>query len=885
MQVMRLLSLAVAALLWGGPALAQNSSPGFTGGGSVFGRLSAQWNAYFASKVDAVGGVIDSPRLLGTLFLKNLSTDADNVFIRREGTSMRLSATAVLGSVFNASSDYQLSNVAALQRDPASTSHVFMNYEGNLALAAQSASGVTQNVHRAATHVFQDASGASTFASLTSAGAFLQSAALATSATGPFFYASAMAGKPTGTPVSASAGRSALAVDTVNHKICWYEQATATWNCSFDTNTTWGPVFRPERYGAIGDGIADDTAAWKATCAALQAAGRGTILGEPSAEYLVYSTYTASSGLESLCELGGVGAVANVLVDLNGADFAVGANLSGSAQIGLLTFGTSSVKNFVVRGMRFRQTTHPVPIPTSPPYGTTGVLLFGGRQFRIENPYAEGGFSAVSISGDGVTPLPTGVVVDNYRSVDSIYGVTTANGGFNSRFLGSCENVQRCLFTYGASQQSWDVTERNERSNSILFEDSPYGSTTNIQVNYKKLPRTDGLQTVSNVTFAPFFGGVISNVRLNVDMDLSGEVNGAGPAIQTLKTTTAVTGSTLRNVEISGIIHSMTAFAGNVVDWNSAADAPWSGEIQRANSLANLLIAGSSLRTVYVDLAPYSDESPPFQIRDSDVKTPTFANDSIYKRIIVNSSYDGFKQSDSVGTAGLYAAGHVQIAGGLSVGGVINLDLGTFWISKGTAGGFTAFGGTTGLQWADGSATGDVLTIGAGYTKTSIGRTHITGGLGVGVENVNGGTAWISNGTDGGFTLDGGTLGVEVMSGAANASALTLGAGYGKSVLGQTEVQGGLGVGATNTNSGTVWLSNASTGGFTISGGSFGLQAIQGSNDGLTLTISAGYSNLSLAPFGGGLLFVGLATTPGSKQPVCIDTTTKVVYEGSAGAC
>src|ERR1700692_2960184 len=55
-----LVALALAA-----PARAQslcpNTTPGFTAGGTVFGRLSAQWSAYFGAKVDADNGVLCNP--------------------------------------------------------------------------------------------------------------------------------------------------------------------------------------------------------------------------------------------------------------------------------------------------------------------------------------------------------------------------------------------------------------------------------------------------------------------------------------------------------------------------------------------------------------------------------------------------------------------------------------------------------------------------------------------------------------------------------------------------------------------------------------------------------------------------------------------------------
>lgn len=40
------------------------SSPAFNAGGNVFGRIAAQWNSYFAAKVDANGGVLCNPTII-----------------------------------------------------------------------------------------------------------------------------------------------------------------------------------------------------------------------------------------------------------------------------------------------------------------------------------------------------------------------------------------------------------------------------------------------------------------------------------------------------------------------------------------------------------------------------------------------------------------------------------------------------------------------------------------------------------------------------------------------------------------------------------------------------------------------------------------------------
>ncbi len=42
-----------------------NSTPGLTAGGSVFGKLSSQWNQYFGAKADANNGILCNPQIVG----------------------------------------------------------------------------------------------------------------------------------------------------------------------------------------------------------------------------------------------------------------------------------------------------------------------------------------------------------------------------------------------------------------------------------------------------------------------------------------------------------------------------------------------------------------------------------------------------------------------------------------------------------------------------------------------------------------------------------------------------------------------------------------------------------------------------------------------------
>ncbi len=59
-----LLFLGVATTASAQTCPAVNDSPAFTAGGSVFGRIAAQWNSYFSSKADANYGVLCHPTII-----------------------------------------------------------------------------------------------------------------------------------------------------------------------------------------------------------------------------------------------------------------------------------------------------------------------------------------------------------------------------------------------------------------------------------------------------------------------------------------------------------------------------------------------------------------------------------------------------------------------------------------------------------------------------------------------------------------------------------------------------------------------------------------------------------------------------------------------------
>src|SRR5579885_2666349 len=70
MRLSRFVAVLIAVVLGSGAAFADcvsQTSPQFTAGGNVFGRIAAQWNAYFATKVDSNNGTACNLTLQGTI--------------------------------------------------------------------------------------------------------------------------------------------------------------------------------------------------------------------------------------------------------------------------------------------------------------------------------------------------------------------------------------------------------------------------------------------------------------------------------------------------------------------------------------------------------------------------------------------------------------------------------------------------------------------------------------------------------------------------------------------------------------------------------------------------------------------------------------------------
>src|SRR5205085_8304563 len=136
----------------------------------------------------------------------------------------------------------------------------------------------------------------------------------------------------------------------------------------------------------------------------------------------------------------------------------------------------------------------------------------------------------------------------------------------------------------------------NARANDILFAPAANNRVfENVTLNYRVLPRTNGIPPASYFTLGPTggqTGTAFRNISANLDVDVSGDT-ATQAVFKILKNTTASLGTTFEDIRVSGYIKGALASAGKIVDVFTSADAPWSGEVSNNIVTGPLLISGS----------------------------------------------------------------------------------------------------------------------------------------------------------------------------------------------------------------------------------------------------------------------------------------------------
>lgn len=185
-----------------------------------------------------------------------------------------------------------------------------------------------------------------------------------------------------------------------------------------------------------------------------------------------------------------------------------------------------------------------------------------------------------------------------------------------------------------------------------------------------------------------------------------------------------------------------------------------------------------------------------------------------------------------------------------------------------TSGEFALWNNTTGSLLKDGAGinithTGNLLVTGTvtGTGASSLGNTTITGTLSTAGNTTIGGTLGVTGITT--LNSDLNVFGTTILNGATTAT--TIG------TTGTVAVGGDLAVAGTMTVTGNGSVSGLFT--------ATTFATVGAASVGSTLAVS---STLTAS---GNVTLSGVPTTPTGKQPLCIDTVTRVVYAGTGGGC
>jgi hypothetical protein len=257
-------------------------------------------------------------------------------------------------------------------------------------------------------------------------------------------------------------------------------------------------VFRPEDYGAVGNGSHDDTTAFYNACAALLAAGGGTLLCAAGKNYLINPTIN-----QNWITLSSI----PVVLNFNGCTLTVGTfnlinagSFTNGASYEITTVGTTNWNAIGYSG--------------TPVVGGTFTATGAGSGSGVASPY---GYAVLFVFSN-CSPVRIGTVTINSQTL-GLYN--NQNGIYSFAFSQTCTNIfaEPIYQTGGAAC----VTMTRTMNSDPVSDRCTGGVFTLIHTNNVYYPfecQASGDQMtaniVSNLAFRPFFVYNCKNVTLKV---------------------------------------------------------------------------------------------------------------------------------------------------------------------------------------------------------------------------------------------------------------------------------------------------------------------------------------------------------------------------------
>jgi len=430
------------------------------------------------------------------------------------------------------------------------------------------------------------------------------------------------------------------------------------------------------RYGAVGDGVTNDTLALQSASAVINELGRGTLEFEPNANYLVW--VGSSPDLISLSDCHGV------IIRGNGATITSG-RVNGPGVFAIKLDGCEKTR---IEGLKLQGSLTGL---TDNSLGEGLVsLLNGTRSTTLLSLHSKDANTLVGC-GDGSTPpladRVSGIFARGLVAENTYYGFQCGGNGDDADIDITGLGTGRVYFGWNVRNHRVRIngTQRGPFSDVLIkcygyASSSVYSATENIRVSYSSQGKTSDAMTNGasdalihlEVQLAASGGGAarLSDIDVQLDIDVVDSTVGAElnrifnitklDAAGASDTNTS-RGHTVENVRLSGIVrnyqnsgaHSDSLAAIQIFDNSTVSgnQMNWTGDTARNIRIEDLVILDSTavplIAGVFVNGQPFSAAVPGLVARNLYLSNLLFSktnwSDSFHwveESIKAKSSYD-----------------------------------------------------------------------------------------------------------------------------------------------------------------------------------------------------------------------------------------------------
>lgn len=375
-------------------------------------------------------------------------------------------------------------------------------------------------------------------------------------------------------------------------------------------------VLTPEDYGAVGDGVTDDTTAFKDLATALRSAGGGSVRFGAGKIYAVYTS--PSAGSDNLMSLAGV---TGALIDFNGAKWLFTGDLvAATANIRALLF--DGTRNVTILGFSAEQSSS----VANQTYGVMAVYVNNtNKNITVVNARQIGGRSFLECTRSSELSLDnraSGINILGLYIENVYYGINGAKNGDQVFVRGfKAKNPGRSVFPYNV--RGWDVDVESipgaDTAQDVLVklyalntETAINNTTEDIRVRYRSRSQADAPDAFLEIALQQETGttsaGTMRNIVLDADVTCSTTSTEASVLKVAKQTSAGADDTTTRsyvveNVTLSG---SWSNFTNNVDLLQWGTNGTWSGETIRNVELARLITDGSGTGAIEIDATAFA---------------------------------------------------------------------------------------------------------------------------------------------------------------------------------------------------------------------------------------------------------------------------------------